>query len=116
MIKSLRKFLREWLGIKDDPKPSGHAYVRTDDIKESVEDAIREAFLPELSTQQMMHTYWYRDRDKDIRGTLQQCVRKLIDEDAENAVEKRVAELLQPESFIDGVVERIKRKQIISNA
>lgn len=114
MIKSLRIFLREWLGIKDEPEPSDHTYVRMDNIKEAVEDAIYEAFLPELSIQQRIMTYWDRPRDKEIRGTLQKQVEGLVGKEVEHAVAQKISELLEPERFIDGVVERIKRKQLVS--
>lgn len=105
----MKNLLRKWLEVSDGQDMSG--YARVDDIKEMVEDAIYEALQPELPYE-YKRLYWRRDRDKDIRGTLERCVKKIVREDARAEVQGRIAELTEPEAFIDNVVERIKSKQL----
>ena len=105
----MKQFFRKWLEVPEVPNMS--KYVKTDDIKKAVEDAIYEALQPELP-ERYKPLFWDRGRDKDIRGTLQRHVKMLISEDAKMAVQKNVNELVEPEGFIDGVVERIKNKQL----
>ena len=105
----MKQFLRKWLEV---PEARGMSkYVERDDIKQEVEDAIYEALQPELP-ESYRHLFWLRDKHKDIRGTLERHVKMILSEGAEEEVQKSVNKLVDPESFIDGVVERIKSKQL----
>ena len=110
----MKKLLRKWLEVPELSDMSG--YVNTNDVKTMVEDAIVEAFGHKTYSSLNSYGWWDREPHKNITGTLDESVTKivhgLIKPKANVAVSARLKELTEPESFIDGVVERIKAKQL----
>lgn len=106
----IKKRIKKWLGIDEQLKEIFTPYIVTEeDLKSKIEDAISEAFTP-TPNESIENTYlWHR---KNIRGSLDKAVKKLAEEYVESLVKKRLDELVVPEDFIDGVVERIKKKQL----
>ena len=108
----MKKFLRKWLEVPEVPEvPDMQRYANTDNVRMMVEDAIREALLPDLPNPPNS-LYWSRPRDRDIRNALANRVRDLFEPEVIEAVENAVSEIVDPEGFIDNVIKRIKRKQL----
>lgn len=101
----MKNIIRKWLGIEDIDL---RGYVKSDDIKEAVENAMYQAFQDELG----LGTYWRYDRHVNIRGQLNKCVTRIIGDTAEIEVRNKIEKIIAPERFIDDVVQRIKTKQI----
>jgi hypothetical protein len=83
------------------------------EIQDEVEKALKAAAREEpRATAYRGMGYPRLDRYDAMIGMIQRKVRMSVDRDASALMEKRIRELTEPESFIDGIVERLKRKQL----
>ena len=102
----MKKFLRKWLEV-----PDATGLASKSNVKDMVEGAIYEAMAPGLSAQRET-LYWGRPEHRNLRGMLEGYTRSLLRDEAEKKVKQHIDELVDAEKFIDGVVSRIKRKQL----
>ena len=105
----MKKLLRKWLEISEPEDME--RYANTDNVRGMVEDAIREAFLPNLPNPPNS-LYWSKPRDRDIRDVLANRLKEIYEPEIIESVENVVADIIDPEKFIDGIVMRIKLKQL----
>jgi len=111
----MRALLRKWLGVTDMPTlpdVSKFIVLMGDEVKNQVESAMEEAFRPEDDPQVRRLRFYNDVKRKHINGLVDKAVKKMMSEHAIKLVTERLDAIVEPESFIDKVVVRIKTKQL----
>lgn len=102
----MKKSLRKWLGIIE-PKEL--------DIDREIVKAVVEALemlLKDVPTRPPLSYVDYGIRFSELRAGLTRHIQTAAKIDAEDVTKATVARIVNPEEFIDTVVERIQRKQL----
>ena len=113
MIKSI---LRKWLGVSDhdhndyllkaDLKSS---VVQTQEVRDLVVETVAEAFtdVPDRGLVYFGNDYW-----NHINGTVRGHTVDIVHKKAQTSVNAAISEIVDPEEFIDAIIQRIKIKQL----
>lgn len=110
----LKTFLKKWLDVPEDkPSPVLKDFVVEGTVRELVKAVIEEALEP-WREGVLRGYYWSDVEHKKIYGIFEKLTKSVVNEYAGDEVTRLVKERLEPESFIDGVVERINKKQLKS--
>ncbi|MCY4044626.1 MAG: hypothetical protein OXE99_06070 [Cellvibrionales bacterium] len=111
----MKKLLQKWLEIPPAEKEiidlNFPNYITECQLKNAVEEAIYEALSPDLPELYRIK-YFQRDKYKDLSGLVQNHIKSLARELSKSEIRKVITEKIEPEKFIDDVVERIKNKQL----
>jgi len=117
----LKAWIQDWLDIPDEIKITETInlpdYITKEEVKEIIQAAFREAFLPEDKIAKEVRAHYFGvDIGVDLRGEVDKCVKKLIHSHLANTVESKVNfhlhDIISQESLIDDIVKRINNKQV----
>ena len=102
----IKQMLRKWLEVPDE-----YVAPKVDfkpEIREVVVEVVKEAFTEDyVSTSAFGRSDW-----GSIRGTIESQTTKVVDHYSREAVVLAIDSIVEPEAFIDAVVQRIQSKQL----
>lgn len=126
----MKDLIRKWLDIPDKEEILNSIRsinakevvietkdINSDQIKEMIEDAIFEAFLPQpdvflIASEARTRFFSNKEKHKDLRGAVENHVRKMAKEISRIEAQLRISELTGQEVFLDQIIARIKNKQL----
>jgi hypothetical protein len=103
----IKDILRRWLEI-----PDGSDYVKRSDVINDIRNEVKQVICCAFAPKDEINEMQYDGKYYRILGTLDQAVSRLVNPAAGEAVDKRLAEVVDAEKFLDDIVARLKRKQL----
>ena len=101
---NIKSRIRAWLEVPTLPEEVPIHDMINDAVSNAMEEAFNEWVPGSL--------FFAQDRHRKLRGLLRKYVNKEAEREGREAAIKQYNRMVKPESFIDEVIARIRRKQI----